>query len=157
MISENQEKKLIYNEVFMSAVKETLESGLSVKFTVTGMSMWPFFTGRRDSVVVKKCDFSELKKGDIILFSPAEKVYLLHRVIKKTGKNFVTAGDGNTFTDGTFNPDTVIARVSQIHRKDKTFSADSKSFILLSKIWMSLFPIRGPILKTLKSFVTRNG
>ena len=156
MISEIQEKKLIENEAFMTAVKETLQSGLDVKFTVTGMSMWPFFTGRRDCVTVKKCTFRDIKKGDIVLFSPEENIYLLHRVMKKTDNSFVTAGDGNTFTDGVFSPDKIIARVSEIRRKDKVFSPDKKLFRFLSDIWISLFPVRKHILKVLKHLVFKS-
>ena len=150
MILQSEEKKLVDNTEFITAVKEMLDSGLDVSFTVTGMSMWPFFTSRRDSVTVKKCTFSQIRKGDIILFSPAKNRYLLHRVIKMTDESFVTAGDGNTFRDGVFTPDRVIAKVSKIHRKDKTFSADENAFRLLSFVWISLFPIRGCILPVLK-------
>ncbi len=153
MISEIQERKLIDNELFMSAVKEMLDSGLDVSFTVTGMSMWPFFTSRRDSVTVKKCTFSEIRQGDIILFSPSDNVYLLHRVIKKTDNDFVTAGDGNTFADGTFAPDKVIGKVSEICRKNKAFSAEGKLFRLLSGIWIFLFPVRKHILKALRQII----
>lgn len=150
MIPQSEEKKLIDNVTFIEAVKETLNSGLEVSFTVTGMSMWPFFTDRRDSVTVKKCTFSEIRKGDIVLFSPTDEVYLLHRVIKKTDENFVTAGDGNTFADGVFTADKIIAVVSEIHRKSKTFSADKTTFRFLSFIWILLFPVRKPFLKIFK-------
>ncbi len=145
-----EEKKLIDNTEFISAVKETLNSGLAVKFTVTGMSMWPFFTSGRDSVTVKKCTFSEIRKGDIVLFSPAENTHILHRVIKKNDTSFITAGDGNAFKDGIFTPDKIIARVSKIHRKDKTFSADKMTFRFLSFMWMLIFPVRKPFLAILK-------
>lgn len=153
MSIKNEEKKLIDNSEFISAVKETLDSGLEVKFTVTGMSMWPFFTSRRDSVTIKKCTFRDIRKGDIVLFSPEKNIYLLHRVIKKNDTGFITAGDGNTFKDGIFTPDKIIAAVSEIHRKNKTFSADKKTFRFLSFIWMLLFPVRKPILTVLKKLL----
>ena len=150
MISEIQEKKLIDNDLFVSAVKETLDSGLDVSFTVTGMSMWPLFTGRRDSVTVKKCTFSEIRKGDIILFSPVGNIHLLHRVTDKTDNSFTTAGDGNTFTDGTFTPDKLIAKVCSFSRKGKKYSVDEKMFRLFSRVWIWLFRIRKPVLTILK-------
>ncbi len=150
MIPQSEEKKLIDNKAFMSAVKDALNNGLDASFTVTGMSMWPFFTGRRDSVTVKKCTFYQIRKGDIVLFSPTDDVYLLHRVIKKTDENFVTAGDGNTFADGVFTPDKIIAVVREIHRKNKAFSADKITFRFLSFMWLLLFPVRKPFLAILK-------
>lgn len=150
MISEYQEKKLIDNAVFMSAVKDALEKKLDVSFTVTGMSMWPFFTSGRDSVTVKKCTFSEIRKGDIVLFSPTDNVYLLHRVIKKTDKFFITAGDGNTFKDETFTPDKLIAKVYKFSRKEKEYSVEEKKVRLFSFIWLWLFPVRKHLLAILK-------
>lgn len=155
MTPEYEEKKLIDNAAFFAAVKETLDSGLEVTFTVTGMSMWPFFTSRRDSVVVRKCTFEEIKKGDIVLFSPVKNTYLLHRVIKKTDKNFITAGDGNTSVDGTFTPDKIIARVSCFSRKGKEYSVYRKDFRFLSGVWMCLFPVRKPILTMLKKIAMK--
>lgn len=155
MISETQEKRLVDNESFMSAVKETLDNGYDVSFTVTGMSMWPFLTSRRDSVVIKKCDFKEIKKGDIVLFSPEAELYLLHRVTGINENSFQTTGDCNCFRDGFFSPDTLIARVETITRKGKSFSAESKAFVMLSKLWASLFPIRAHLIKFLKHIAFR--
>lgn len=42
MISHYDASKPIDNISFFSAVKGTLEAGIEVRFTVTGMSMWPF-------------------------------------------------------------------------------------------------------------------
>ena len=150
MIPEAKEKKLIENAAFLEAVKDTLDRGIDVKFTVTGMSMWPFFTSRRDSVTIKKCTFTEIGKGDIILLSPTTHTYLLHRVVKKTDSGFITAGDGNTFRDGFFLPENVIAKVVEINRKEKIFSVKSKKFLILSELWILLFPIRPLLLKILK-------
>ena len=138
MISRAETKKIIDNDSFLSAVKEMLDNGLDVSFTVTGMSMWPFFTSRRDTVVVRKCTFEEIKKGDIVLFSPAPNVHILHRVMKKTDIRFITAGDGNTFVDGTFSPDKLIAKVIVFSRKGKEYSVDKKSF----RFFVTISPFR---------------
>ncbi len=140
-------KKQIETSAFMTAVKETLDSGYEVDFTVTGNSMWPLLSHGRDRVIIKKCTPNELKKGDIILFEPIPEKYILHRIIKIDSNTFTTAGDGNCFNDGVYEFDKVIGKVIEIVRKDKKQSANKYAFI--AKCWISLFPIRKPILKFL--------
>ncbi|MBE6782683.1 MAG: hypothetical protein E7536_01570 [Ruminococcaceae bacterium] len=89
------------------------------------------------------------------MFSPAENTYLLHRVVKIADKGFITAGDGNTYTDGLFPPDKLIARVTEINRKGKIFSIKSKKFLILSKLWIILFPIRPLLLKIFRQIKSK--
>lgn len=138
-------KKLIPAEVLFAAIAEQLVCDRQAKFTVTGMSMWPFICHGRDQVIVGAVKPEELRKGDIILFQPVEGRYLLHRITKRTKEYFETTGDGNLFRDGKFLYDCVIAKVDKVIRNGKTIDSSNLGWRILSRYWMWLFPVRKQI------------
>ena len=147
MIAQVQEIKYIPNDVFCSAVKQMLEDGTDVEFTVTGNSMWPLLKNGRDRVTLTLCKSDDIKKGDIVLFEALPSKYLLHRVTRVSEKIFETTGDFNTFRDGSFPKKCIIGRAVKITRKGKRYKTDSLLIKLYSFWWMSLFPVRKPLLK----------
>ncbi|MBQ7901869.1 MAG: S24 family peptidase [Clostridia bacterium] len=75
----------------MPLIKETISQGKSIRFSVTGNSMFPLFANRRDSVTVSPAD--KIKKYDIVLHRRADGTYIMHRVIKVKGNLLTIAGD----------------------------------------------------------------
>lgn len=144
------EKKTTPNDELFSAIEAILNENYEVQFTVTGNSMRPLLSHGRDSVIVERCDKSDLKKGDIVLLRAAEGRYLLHRIKVIKDELICTAGDANSFTDGFFPKDAVIAKVKKIVRKGKTHDMNEPSLQIYGKIWLSLYPIRPQVIKIAK-------
>lgn len=137
-----EEKSWISSEALFSAVEELLDEKQKAVFIITGMSMWPFLCHGRDQVIVKKCDFDHLKKGDVILFQTPFGNYILHRITSLTSEYFETTGDGNCFRDGQFPISCIKAQVSSFIRKEKIISCDSALWKIIFKTWELLFPVR---------------
>ena len=148
------EKKNIPNEEFFSAVRQTLEEGKDVDFTVTGNSMWPLLKHGRDRVVLRKTEI--VKKGDVVLFEALPSKYMLHRVTQISEDNFETTGDCNSFRDGRFPKSCVIGKAVRIIRKEKSYSIESFLIKIYSALWMRLFVFRKPALKLLL-FLSKHG
>lgn len=144
--------KIVDNAPFFASVKGLLDEGREVEFTVTGRSMYPLITNRRDSVIVEKAVPKDLRLRDIVLFAPLPDVYVLHRIIKLTENGFVTAGDGNLFVDGFFPNEALVARVNAVVRRGRKIPVTSKLYRLYSAIWVKLFPIRKPLFRISEFF-----
>lgn len=131
---------------------EMLNEGQSVRFIVSGNSMWPLISHNRDSVLLVPCNNTDLSLGDIILFKTGETHYVLHRITKCVNGGYITTGDGNTHRDGFVAYDNVIARVKYVYHKDMVIDCDKKTWKFIFRVWMILYPIR-PILLRLFYFV----
>lgn len=130
-------------------IKEALESGNDFKLLVTGDSMTPFIINNRDSVLLTAVSNIGIKKGVIVLSRRDNGNYVLHRVIKKLPDNrFLINGDFQLWTESIRN-DQVIACVKKIFRKNRIIHYDDKIYILLSRIWIILRPLRPYIFKLL--------
>ena len=140
---------LLPPEVLFSAMEELLKQGYDAEFTVVGNSMWPLLKNGRDTVILRTLD-SPLKKGDLVLFSPVKGRYLLHRVTRLGGDFFESTGDANFSSDGEFPVGCILGRVIVIHRKGKRISCKSLPYRLFVWVWMSLFPLRRPLLRLLR-------
>lgn len=139
-------KKVSTHDLF-PIIEELLAMDRQAIFTVKGRSMLPFIGDNRDQVVLDKKDFSNLKKGDIILFKNKNNYYILHRIYKVSQEGYITIGDGNLYFDGWVQSDRIIGVVTKIIRKDKEIDCSSKLWRGVFLLWMKLLPIRGHLLK----------
>jgi len=126
--------------------EDSLNDGKSVKITVVGNSMYPFLRNKIDSVELYKESYDNIKPGDIVVAKKGNK-YILHRVYKKNDDEFVMFGDGNFSSDGPYDKEDLICKASGIYRKNKYISCSSWGFIILSRLWVFLKPLRKPIFK----------
>lgn len=148
---EAERKEIIYipNDEFCATVRQMLEEGKDVDFTVTGNSMWPLLKSRRDRVVLTLCKPQDIRKGDVVLFEALPSKFLLHRVTKFKENAFETTGDFNTFRDGVFPKDCVIGKAVRIIRKGKCYGVNSFLMRFYSALWRSLYFARKPLVKLL--------
>ena len=70
---------LLNNNLFFIEVARMLSQGRSVTLQTKGKSMYPFITGGRDIVELRKTD--TLSVGDIVLAEVPERGYVLHRIL----------------------------------------------------------------------------
>ena len=124
-------------------ILEELEKGNKVKFTVSGNSMFPLFSNRRDSVILKRVkDAGEIKKFDIVFYRRLSGQYVLHRVLKKHKSHLVIAGDGEVEKEYGVDCGQVFAKVVSFTRKGKAATIDSKYYKIYVFLWNMVFPLR---------------
>ena len=128
-------------------VDELFEMDSRVWITVTGTSMYPFLKGSRDSVELSKIAFESLKRGDIVLIKRDSGDYVLHRVLKKKKDCFYIIGDAQQWVEGPLMPAQLLAVVTKLKRKKRTFDCSSPLVKTAVWIWLMLIPFRYMIFK----------
>lgn len=130
--------KLVKAEDLFPYVKELLKQEVRVRITVTGMSMYPFLRGNKDSVELVQTCFKDIKLGDIVLIRRDNGDYILHRVIKKDSSSFYIMGDAQKWMEGPLFPEQLQAKVSAIWRG--AFRIEGSNFLLKlsTGIWCRL-------------------
>lgn len=139
--------KLVKAADMFPLVQEIFENGGSARITVTGMSMYPFLRDGKDSVELAKTDFSKIRRGDIVLALRNNGQYFLHRIYKKNEDSFFMMGDAQTWIDGPYMPNQLIAIVTKIWRQDKIIECSSFGWRVISNIWRLLKPVRRIMLR----------
>ena len=128
----------------MPLIKETIAAGRSIRFSVTGNSMFPLFANRRDSVTVSPAD--QVRKYDIVLHMRADGTYIMHRVIGIKGNMLTIAGDNENQKEKNVPKEAVIAKVTSFTRKGRIYNMKEFGYLLYSRVWLWLFPARLGIL-----------
>lgn len=137
-------------DIFLDEVKTLIEKGTSVTITVKGNSMNPFLKHNRDKVILSPFKINELRVGDFILAQDVYNRHVLHRIINKDKDSFTLMGDGNLKEQEKVSTAHVIAKVSTVIRKDRSYSCDSKIWKSYSHIWVKALPLRRYLLKILR-------
>jgi signal peptidase I len=93
---------------------EVLRSDGTLRLPVAGRSMFPALRAG-DVVVVDRTDFSEVSKGDIVLFTRGQQL-CAHRVVTTGPTGLLTQGDTMPVPDGHLKEDDFLGRVSFVVR-----------------------------------------
>lgn len=139
--------KIVSTHDLFPIIEELLAIDRQAIFTIKGTSMLPFIGDNRDSVVLEKRNFNNLKKGDIILFQYDNGKYILHRIYNTSKEGYQTIGDGCIFFDEWIRYDQVKGVVTKIVRKGKEINCNSIKWKIISSLWMRLLPIRKYLLR----------
>ena len=138
----------IPNDILISKVKEVIDRGATATLRVKGHSMRLFLSNGRDLVKLVAPQRENLKVGDVVLAEYRPKVYVLHRIIKRTGNQLTLMGDGNVGQVETCTINDVIGIVTHFYRKGRTKpdAVDGWKWKTYSRIWLLLKPFRRYIL-----------
>ena len=134
-------------ENLMALVLPMLEEGKTVRLTVTGFSMYPLVSSRRDSVLLKKAD--SFSVGDVPLFQREDGSYILHRIVKEKNGSYATMGDYETQEEYPVKPEQILAKAVGFYRKERFIDCNSIGYRLYSFLWRKMAPIRPLLLKTM--------
>ncbi len=115
--------------------------------TVTGMSMYPFLREVIDRVELSPADFDNVRKGDIVLAHRLSGEYVLHRVCRKSEDSFYMVGDAQTWIDGPYSKEQLIAVSKAVWRRDRRIDCEKLWWRTAAYVWMLLRPIRPLITK----------
>ncbi len=127
-------------ENLMPLVLPLIESGKSVKLTVTGFSMYPLVSSRRDKVLLAKAE--TLKVGDVPLFRRADGSYILHRIIKEKNGAFATMGDYENKEEYPVTKEQIVAKAIGFYRKDRFIDCGSMGYRVYSFLWRKMVRLR---------------
>ena len=134
----------IDNDILIPEIERLLSEGKTVRFTPSGVSMRPFIEGDRDSVLLAPP--TEPKVGDILLASTrtlcGQPTYVLHRLVRIEGEQFVLMGDGNLAGEEQCAQGDIIGRVIAIENP-----SGRRKLLTRGRIWYLLRPLRKWLLK----------
>lgn len=141
------------NQDLYPNIEEVLNKENEVIVSVKEHSMLPLVSANRDQVILEKKDFSNLNRGEIILFKSKCGKYILHRIHAVSDLGYLTIGDGNVHFDGWVRPCNVIAVVRKIIRKGRELNCDDPFWEKVFGMWMALLPIRSILIRVYECVV----
>lgn len=143
-------------------IKEKIDNDGTVKIPITGTSMRPLLVAGRDTVDLIKCE--NAKKGDIIFYLRDNGQFVLHRIVGVDDNGYILCGDNQWDLEHGILDRHIIAVVTSITRKGKTFDMNNVPYRIYSSVWMTVLPLRKFILLVarkpkyyLKKIITKLG
>ncbi len=125
---------------YSSGVIETqLAMGGYISVT-KGNSMRPLFKTNRDVITLKR-PISPPSKYDVVLYCMGSGKYVLHRIIRVRDDVYIIRGD-NTYKKEYIPKDRILAVLTEFKRKGKDHKVTDLSYILYSRIWNFIYPLR---------------
>lgn len=124
-----EQARIISNRTLFSVVRDTLLEGNTVRVTVKGESMLPFFRSGSTITLRPVCD-EDIRKYNVVM-ADAGHAFVVHRIIDVKDDCVTLFGDGN------------IRGVERVMR-DKIYGVVDCSplHIFFAKIWLWLRPVR---------------
>lgn len=151
------------NRIFFEQVETLLAEGREVQIRMRGHSMRPLLRDGRDTAVIAPlvrpapqqpgtprigaghptpmpvADMrGTLRRGDVVLFRCGD-CHILHRIVRRSGDNFVLAGDGNYRITERCRTTDILARLERVIRPSgRTIDCRSLGWRLQSRLWLAL-------------------
>ena len=132
-------------DALMALALPMIAEGKTVKLTVTGFSMYPLVSSRRDAVLLGKAE--TLKVGDVPLFKREDGSFILHRIVKEKNGAYATMGDYETTEEYPVLPEQIVAKATGFYRKERFIDCRSFSYRLYSLFWRKTVFARPLMLK----------
>lgn len=131
----------IPNAALIPKIAQLVNEGHTVTLMLKGFSMRPFLEDRRDKALLAKSQ--KMKVGDVVLAKVLDGHFVLHRIVAVDGDIVTLLGDGNLKTERCLIND-ICATAIGFYRKGSNHlcSVDSTKWIVYSRLWMRLRPIR---------------
>jgi len=116
-----------------SVIAPILERGDTAKIKVSGFSMYPLLSSRRDSVLLTKCD--QVKVGDVPLYQRDDGSFVLHRIMREENGAYALMGDNELKEEYPVYPDQIVAVAKGFYRKERFLPCDGFLYRLYSLFW----------------------
>lgn len=125
-------------------IEEALNNDKTFTIPITGTSMLPLLVQGRDTVTIKKAS-EKLKVGDLPLYRRKDGSFVLHRIVKVNHDgSYTMCGDNQFLKEYGITDENIIGVVTEIKRKEKTFSVDDKKYQTYVKTGLILLNVRYP-------------
>lgn len=132
------------NKAYLPVICELVSQGHSVQLRAKGTSMRPFIEPEQDVLVLSPADSYAV--GDIVLAEVEHLHYVVHRIIAINGTQVTLQGDGNIKQQEHCTLANLHARLTAIQYPRRTQHTDTRLFQICSRLWVSLSPLRRPLL-----------
>ena len=121
--------RTIANRELFSIVRDTLLEGKTVRISVNGQSMLPFFRSG-STITMRPVREEDIRKYNVV-FADAGNSFVVHRIIEVGEERITLLGDGNYIGTERVERDKIYGVVdcSALH-------------IFFAKIWLWLRPVR---------------
>jgi len=119
-----------------------LDENIDITLTVTGNSMNPLLTHKRDSVVLTSCNKFKLNRGDIPLYRHSNGQYVLHRIIKVNKNSYNLCGDNQYIIEKNLSKENIIAVVKAFERNGKLYSCNDFIYKIYWRLRIFSIPFR---------------
>lgn len=119
-----------------------IQKNIDVTLTITGNSMYPLLTHKRDSVILTRCDNRKLKKGDIPLYKRSSGQYVLHRIVMVNEDSYNLCGDNQYIIEKNIPKENIIAVVKAFERNGKLLYCNDFSYKVYFRFRVFLIPFR---------------
>lgn len=129
-------------------ILQLLEQGQSIQIKPQGYSMYPMFIPGRDEAVLQRTDPAKLKRGDVVLYRRDGGILVLHRIYRIKKNAFYMVGDNQREVEGPLREDQIKGVLTSFFRKGKHISVRHPIYILASRLWLFLRPVRPVFTKT---------
>lgn len=117
----------------MAEIRRDLLEGREVSVSVPDTSMEPFMRQGEEALLRR---YTNVHVGEIVLAEHVSGYYIIHRVIKADGNNFVLMGDGITFGTENCRRENVLGTVVAIIRRDgRRIDPNSKRERRKERLW----------------------
>lgn len=134
-------------------IEPIIRRGDTVKMKVTGYSMYPLVSSRRDSVLLGKAERHRI--GDVSLFQRSDGSFILHRIVGEKDGAFYFCGDYEVKKEYPVYPSQIVAVAKGFYRKERFISCDSFLYKLYCLFWRGTFWIRPFLLRSLAVYTSR--
>ena len=123
-------------------IREILDAYGKYTGLTTGTSMNPLLHEQKDNIIVVKKD-GRLSKYDVGLYVTSEGKYIMHRVVEVHDDHYIFVGD-NMLKKEYVTDDMVCGVLAGFYKNGRHYvdCTSSKPYLLYSKIWTNLLPVR---------------
>ena len=128
-------------------VEKMLKDGKVVQLFPQGYSMYPLFVPNRDMAVI--APVREVRVGEVYLYRRKNSILVLHRLCKKTKDGLYFVGDNQAEIEGPLRESQLRGQMVGVLRKGKKIATNNVFYILYSRVWLFLRPLRPVISKTI--------
>lgn len=125
----------------------------AVTIPLAGSSMRPLIREAIDPVTIIPLQ-RPLKRGDVVLFTTGEGIYIVHRIWKIRGDCIQTLGDHCVRPDPWISRDKVLGQAVYFSRNNTKHRLDTIPARLWGRMWMAIFPLRKCCLRG-RSYISR--
>lgn len=119
-----------------------LRAGKTIEIAPIGTSMFPLFTTNSDLAVLAAADAKKLHRGDVVLYRRDSGMLVIHRIYRRKKDGFYMVGDNQTKLEGPLRPEQIKAVMVSFCRKGHRISCKNPFYLILSRLWLFLRPIR---------------
>lgn len=126
----------------ISNIESLLSNGKSVQLSPDGYSMYPLFVPGRDQAIISPIGGRKLKKGDVVLYRRKASILVLHRIYKIKNNGYFMVGDNQIEVEGPLEREQIKGILTAFIRKGKQVSVSHPIYIVFSRIWLFMRPVR---------------